>query len=58
MTKRTLSLKREALTELAVGDLAAVVAGEAPSGYTCPVRDCLLPTNAITCLTCLTNTCW
>ena len=39
MTKRTLSLKRESLTELTTGQLADVVGGA--SGVTCPVKYCL-----------------
>lgn len=39
--KRTLTLKREALTELTTADLTAV-AGAAPlSGPTCPVMSCV-----------------
>ena len=42
MTKRTLSLSRETLTELTVSELGGVAGG---AGYdsllSCPVRDCL-----------------
>ena len=39
--KRTLSLKRESLAELAAADLSAVNgAGYAASGATCPLDDC------------------
>ncbi len=37
MKKRTLSLKRESLTELGVSDLTAVVGGVLP---TTPVKEC------------------
>lgn len=38
---RTLSLKREALTEITSAELGSVVAGLVPSGITCPATDCL-----------------
>jgi hypothetical protein len=45
--KRTLSLKRERLTELTSVDLAAVIAGAelTPVIRTLPVKDCLGLTN-------------
>ncbi|HEU0132273.1 MAG TPA: hypothetical protein VFQ85_14890 [Mycobacteriales bacterium] len=55
--KRTLSLRRETLAELATNDLAAV-AGGALSGLTCPLTDCLdqhRPSYEYTCLDCLTR---
>jgi hypothetical protein len=36
--KRTLTLRREALSELTTGDLASVVGA---SGLTCPYGDCV-----------------
>lgn len=40
--RRTLSLKREALTELTPAELAGVAgAGYDASGLTCPVKDCV-----------------
>jgi hypothetical protein len=39
--KRTLSLKREALTELTTSDLAAVAGGALASGATCPAVSCV-----------------
>lgn len=41
MRRRSLTLRRETLAELAAADLEAVVGGDAPSGPTCPVVDCL-----------------
>lgn len=38
--KRTLTLRRETLTELDAAELTAVVGGDA-SGATCPVGDCI-----------------
>lgn len=42
MTKRSLRLKRETLTELTRDDLLAVVAGDALSGRTCPAAVCVV----------------
>lgn len=39
MPKRTLSVKRETLTELTADDLAIAIGGA--SGVTCPVKDCV-----------------
>ena len=39
--KRTLVLRREPLAELTVDELGNVVGGQAISGLSCPVRDCL-----------------
>jgi len=55
--KRTLSLKREALAELAADDLGAV-AGAAPDasgggGITCPVLGCV--SQLVTCRTCISG---
>lgn len=57
--RRSLSLKRETLTELTSDDLAGVVgARNAPSGATCPVRDCVTAiSDAHTCIDCLTRAC-
>lgn len=38
--KRSLTLRREALSELSATDLAAVAGGGLPSGLTCPLDDC------------------
>lgn len=47
--KRTLTLKRETLTELTGADLSAVV-GAAASGLSCPLKDCVQRlTDAISC---------
>lgn len=51
MTKRTLSLKREALTELATDDLRTVVGGAPP---TLNVRECL-PSREYSCIDCITH---
>ena len=40
MKKRTLVLRREALTELTPGEMHAVVGGLEMSGKTCPLDDC------------------
>lgn len=39
--KRTLTLRREALAEIATDDLASVVGGQELSGLTCPLTDCI-----------------
>lgn len=52
MTKRTLSLKRETLSELSAGDLSSVVAGAPP---TLDVRECLPSFAVHTCIDCLTR---
>lgn len=41
MTKRTLRLHRETLTELTCDDLRDVVGAQNQSGLTCPVGDCI-----------------
>ncbi len=51
--KRTLSLKREHLTELTAGELRSVAGGAPP---TVPVRDCLL--DSFSCFYSCGNTCW
>jgi hypothetical protein len=48
--KRTLTLKREALTELASGDLAGVV-GAAQAPQTTPVEDCYVLNTKFVCWT-------
>jgi hypothetical protein len=53
---RTLSLRREALTDLTPADLTAVVGGWAVTnspGATCPIRICL--SDDFSCLQCLTE---
>ena len=55
MTKRTLSLRREALTELAAPELASVAGGAAPP--TLNVRECLDGISGHTCIDCLTRYC-
>ena len=57
--KRTLSLKREQLTELTPGELAGVTgAAYDASGLTCPVKDCLVGlSDAISCLDSCAITC-
>ncbi|MDQ1713433.1 MAG: hypothetical protein QOE45_2883 [Frankiaceae bacterium] len=53
---RTLSLRREALSELTPDDLTAVVGGQAITaspGITCPIRICL--SDDFTCLQCITG---
>ena len=59
MKKRTLSLKREALTELTAGDLAGVAAGAPP---TLKLQDCVnsldgceLPSFQYSCLPCISH---
>lgn len=55
--KRTLTLRREALTELTAAELTGVVAAEQQSGFaTCPVLYCVVTTQQ-TRLFCLTDTC-
>jgi hypothetical protein len=49
--KRTLSLKREALTELSADDLGAVAGGALPSGLSCPIQTCLCISNIGECVT-------
>jgi hypothetical protein len=49
--KRTLSLKREALTELSDTDLDAVAGAALPSGATCPVMSCLCVSRVGECVT-------
>ena len=51
MTKRTLSLKREALSELSTDDLTSVVGG-APK--TLVIRECL-PSQEYSCIDCITH---
>lgn len=59
MKKRTLSLKRETLTDLTTGELGAVVGADAAlSGITCPVLDCLNFSEPSTCFDCVTRTCF
>ena len=58
MTKRTLSLKRESLTELGTDELLAVAGAAAPP--TQPLNECLtrVPSYAQhTCVDCLTRAC-
>lgn len=58
MTKRTLSLKRESLTDLTTDELTAVVGGDAPP--TQPLAECLsrVPSCAQhTCFDCITRDC-
>ena len=40
--RRTLALRRDALTALDDGDLSGVVAGAAPDLVTSPLRDCVV----------------
>jgi hypothetical protein len=40
MPRRSLTLRRETLTELTSDDLAVVVGGVPMSGLTCPALDC------------------
>jgi hypothetical protein len=49
--KRTLSLKRESLTELSDADLGVVAAGALPSGATCPLQTCLCVSRIGECVT-------
>ena len=49
--KRTLSLRREALTELSGADLGAVAGGALPSGPTCPLQTCLCVSRIGECVT-------
>ena len=43
MTKRTLTLRREALNDLTPGELGGVVGGNytSPDGISCGIRDCV-----------------
>jgi hypothetical protein len=43
--RRTLRLRGERLVELTVHELTEVVAGQVPSGPTCPVKKCLPTTS-------------
>ena len=48
--KRTLSLKREHLTELTAGELAGVAGARYDaSGLSCPVKDCIELSDAVSC---------
>lgn len=51
--KRTLTLKREALTELSTTELSAVAGGAAVK--TTPVNECLSISFEMTCLDCFTR---
>jgi hypothetical protein len=57
--KRTLSLRREALTELRSDELAGVAGAQDPSIGSCPVKNCYTWTNdqIRTCVWCLTELC-
>jgi hypothetical protein len=48
---RSLSLKRESLTELTADDLAAVAGAALMSGATCPAFSCLCISNIGECVT-------
>ena len=54
MTRRTLTLKRETLTELSAADLGSVVGGAPP---TLNVRECVPSFDVHTCVDCLTRWC-
>ena len=47
MKKRTLSLRRETIGELTIGDLRNVVGGA--SGISCPLRDCVTDVSEAVC---------
>ena len=49
--KRTLSLKREALTELSAAELGSVAGGALPSGLSCPIQTCFCVSNIGECVT-------
>jgi hypothetical protein len=49
--KRTLSLKRETLTELSPAELTAVVGAGLPSGLSCPLQTCFCVSNIGECVT-------
>ncbi|MDQ1713432.1 MAG: hypothetical protein QOE45_2882 [Frankiaceae bacterium] len=57
MAKRTLSLRRETLTELDTTELTEVVGGQVPSGVTCPVLICLDVSRNASCIDCITRMC-
>jgi hypothetical protein len=56
MPIRTLALRRESLSELAAGDLAAV-AGAAAALPTTPVKYCVGVSQEASCLDCVTRFC-
>lgn len=49
--KRTLTLRRDTLTELTPSDLGSVVGAALPSALSCPIQTCLCISNIGECVT-------